>query len=73
MEGEVMKGWYLPVEPDEAIGDSTAWYTSFGGFWGNFLGGGVGTVVASLPRRDAASRGGLAARRLLVGCTPKTS
>jgi len=28
---EVMKGWYIPVRPDEATGESSAWYASF---WG---------------------------------------
>ena len=26
---EVMKGWYIPARPDEPVGESTAWYTSF--------------------------------------------
>ena len=26
---EVMKGWYIPVRPGEATGESTAWYASF--------------------------------------------
>ena len=26
---EVIKGWYIPSRPDEAKGDSTAWYASF--------------------------------------------
>jgi hypothetical protein len=26
---EVIKGWYIPARPDEAPGDSTAWYASF--------------------------------------------
>ena len=25
---EVIKGWYIPVRPDERQGDSTAWYAS---------------------------------------------
>ena len=29
---EVMKGWYVPSRPDEAAGESTAWYASFWGF-----------------------------------------
>lgn len=29
---EVMKGWYIPSRPDEATGDSTAWYASFWDF-----------------------------------------
>ncbi|MES9943624.1 MAG: Fic family protein [Candidatus Thiodiazotropha sp.] len=34
---EVMKGWYIPVRPDETPGDSTAWYTSFWGFAADYL------------------------------------
>ena len=26
---EVIKGWYIPAHPDEAAGESTAWYASF--------------------------------------------
>jgi len=28
---KVMKGWYIPDRPDEATGESTAWYASFSG------------------------------------------
>ncbi|MFC1494567.1 Fic family protein [Thermodesulfobacteriota bacterium] len=34
---EIMKGWYIPVRPDEFMGDSTAWYSSFWGFCGAYL------------------------------------
>lgn len=34
---EVMKGWYIPVQPDETPGDSTAWYTSFWRFCAAYL------------------------------------
>ncbi len=34
---EVMKGWYIPSRPDEAPGDSTAWYTSFWNFCAAYL------------------------------------
>lgn len=34
---EVMKGWYVPVRPDEAPGDSTAWYASYWGFCADYL------------------------------------
>jgi len=34
---EVMKGWYIPSHPDEAPGDSTAWYTSFWDFCAAYL------------------------------------
>lgn len=34
---EVMKGWYIPARPDEAPGESTAWYASFWGFARDYL------------------------------------
>lgn len=34
---EVMKGWYIPARPDEAKGESTAWYASFWGFCAAYL------------------------------------
>lgn len=34
---EVMKGWYIPSRPDETIGESTAWYTSYWGFCSQYL------------------------------------
>lgn len=34
---EVMKGWYIPSRPDEAPGESTAWYASFWGFCADYL------------------------------------
>jgi len=34
---EVMKGWYIPSRPDEAPGDSTAWYASFWDFCAGYL------------------------------------
>jgi hypothetical protein len=34
---EVMKGWYIPTRPEEQAGESTAWYTSFWGFCGDYL------------------------------------
>ena len=34
---EVMKGWYIPSRPNEAAGESTAWYTSFWGFCTAYL------------------------------------
>lgn len=29
---EVIRGWYIPTRPDEADGDTTAWYASMRGF-----------------------------------------
>ncbi len=34
---EVMKGWYIPSRPDEAKGESTAWYASFWRFSAVYL------------------------------------
>lgn len=34
---EVMKGWYIPVSPEEPAGESTAWYASFWGFCAGYL------------------------------------
>ena len=34
---EVMKGWYIPSQPDVAAGKSTAWYTSFWDFCSAYL------------------------------------
>jgi len=34
---EVMKGWYIPGSPDEATGESSAWYASYWGFCAAYL------------------------------------
>ena len=34
---EVMKGWHIPARPDEARGESTAWYASFWAFCAAYL------------------------------------
>lgn len=34
---EVMKGWYFPSRPEEAAGDSTAWYAFFWDFCAAYL------------------------------------
>ncbi|MGD9681334.1 MAG: Fic family protein [Candidatus Obscuribacterales bacterium] len=34
---EVMKGWYIPTRPDQAAGESTAWYASFWDFCADYL------------------------------------
>ncbi len=40
---EVMKGWYVPTRPDDAAGDSTAWYASYWGFCADYLNDRFGT------------------------------
>src|SRR5580693_9079954 len=34
---EVIKGWFIPSRPDEARGESTAWYASFWRFCAAYL------------------------------------
>ncbi|OOG76865.1 cell filamentation protein Fic [Algoriphagus sp. A40] len=34
---EVMRGWYIPTRPDEPVGESTSWYTSFWYFCAAYL------------------------------------
>lgn len=34
---EVMKGWYIPSRPDEAAGESTAWYAVYWDFFAAYL------------------------------------
>lgn len=34
---EIMKGWYIAARPDEAAGESTAWYASFWAFCAAYL------------------------------------
>src|SRR3984893_8838468 len=34
---EVMKGWYIPARPENAAGESTAWYASFWAFCNAYL------------------------------------
>ena len=34
---KVMKGWYIPARPDDAAGESTAWYASFWSFCAAYL------------------------------------
>jgi hypothetical protein len=34
---EVMKGWYIAAHPEDAAGDSTAWYASFWAFCAAYL------------------------------------
>lgn len=34
---EIIKGWYIPTDPEERPGDSTSWYTSYWDFCVKFL------------------------------------
>ncbi|MFC1824555.1 Fic family protein [Thermodesulfobacteriota bacterium] len=49
---EVMKGWYIPAHPDEATGDSTAWYTAFWEFCAAYLKERFGTNWSLSPEQS---------------------
>ena len=49
---EVIKGWYIPSSPDEAPGDSTAWYASFWDFCAAYLTERFGTEWCLSPEQS---------------------
>jgi hypothetical protein len=55
---EVIKGWYIPSRPDEAPGDSTAWYASFWNFCANYLSLRFGDEWCLSPEQSLALLGG---------------
>lgn len=55
---EVMKGWYVPARPDEAPGDSTAWYASFWDFCSSYLSARFGDEWCLSPEQSLALQGG---------------
>jgi hypothetical protein len=65
---EVMKGWYIPVRPDEARGASTAWYAAFWGFCAGYLNARFGTNWSLSPEQSLLLHAGnmTVPRQLLV-------
>jgi hypothetical protein len=55
---EVMKGWYIPSRPDEAPGDSTAWYSSFWDFCAAYLTERFGAEWCLSPEQSLSLLGG---------------
>jgi hypothetical protein len=55
---EVIKGWYIPSRPDEAPGDSTAWYASFWDFCAAYLSERFGTEWCVSPGQSLSLHGG---------------
>ena len=49
---EVMKGWYIPVRPDEQAGESTAWYASYWDFFAAYLNERFGTEWCLSPEQS---------------------
>ncbi|MBW1716021.1 MAG: cell filamentation protein Fic [Deltaproteobacteria bacterium] len=65
---EVMKGWHIPARPDEATGESTAWYASFWGFCAAYLQERFGTNWSLSPEQSLLLHAGnmTVPRQLLV-------
>lgn len=55
---EVIKGWYIPSRPDEAAGDSTAWYASFWDFCASYLAKRFGDEWCLSPEQSLSLQGG---------------
>ncbi len=55
---EVIKGWYTPARPDEAPGESTAWYAAFWPFAAAYLEHRFGRNWALSPEQSIALHGG---------------
>jgi hypothetical protein len=49
---EVIKGWYIPVRPDQVAGESTAWYASFWDFCAAYLRERFGTNWSLSPEQS---------------------
>ena len=68
----VMKGWYIPVHPDEITGESTAWYASFWGFCTVYLKERFGTNWSLSPEQSLLLHvGNMAVPRQLLVRSPK--
>lgn len=55
---EVIKGWYIPTRPDEAPGESTAWYAAFWPFAAAYLESRFGTDWSLSPEQSLSLHGG---------------
>ena len=54
----VIKGWYIPSRPDEAAGESTAWYASFWRFCATYLDERFGTKWCLSPEQSLSFQAG---------------
>ena len=67
-----MKGWYIPARPDEATGESTAWYASFWGFCTAYLQERFGTNWCLSPEQSLLLHvGNMTVPRQLLVRSPK--
>ncbi len=68
----VIKGWYIPVRPDEATGDSTLWYASFWRFCTAYLKERFGTNWSLSPEQSLLLHvGNMTVPRQLLVRSPK--
>ena len=69
---EVMKGWYIAASPEDALGESTAWYTAYWSFCSDYLNERFGDQWSLSPQRSISLQTGnrTVPRQLLVR-TPK--
>ena len=68
----VMKGWYIPVHPEEVTGESTAWYASFWGFCAGYLKERFGTNWSLSPEQSLLLHvGNMTVPRQLLVRSPK--
>lgn len=65
---EVIKGWYIPTRPDEAPGESTAWYAAFWPFAAAYLESRFGRNWSLSPDQSISLHGGnwTVAKQLVV-------
>lgn len=69
---EVMKGWYIPARPNEATGESTAWYASFWAFCVVYLQERFGTKWSLSPEQSLLLHvGNMTVPRQLLVRSPK--
>lgn len=69
---EIMKGWYIPVHPDEITGESTTWYASFWGFCTVYLKERFGTNWSLSPEQSLLLHvGNMTVPRQLLVRSPK--
>jgi hypothetical protein len=55
---QVMKGWYIPLRPSEAAGDSTSWYASYWSFCSSYLKERFGTDWCLSPEQSLSLHAG---------------
>ena len=69
---EVMKGWYIPVRPDETRGASTAWYSAYWDFCAGYLNARFGTNWSLSPEQSLLLHtGNMTVPRQLLVRSPK--